>query len=50
MGISPFRVVLRHSYGGGNFNSSPIPYELDDRQYVLTCVDGTVYAWTLPRQ
>ncbi len=40
--------TLWHSYGGGNFNSSPITYELDGRQYVLTCVDGTVYAWTLP--
>ena len=40
--------VLWHSYGGGNFNSSPITYELDGRQYVLTCVDGTVYAWSLP--
>jgi alcohol dehydrogenase (cytochrome c) len=40
--------MLWHTYGGGNFNSSPITYELDGRQYVLTCVDGTVYAWTLP--
>jgi alcohol dehydrogenase (cytochrome c) len=39
--------VLWHSYAGGNFNSSPITYELDGRQYVLTCVDGTVYAWSL---
>lgn len=23
-------------------------YELDGRQYVLMCVDGTVYAWSLP--
>jgi len=40
--------TLWHTYGGGNFNSSPITYELDGKQYVLTCVDGTVYAWTLP--
>ncbi len=42
--------VLWHSYAGGNFNSSPITYELDGRQYVLTCVDGTLYAWSLPNK
>ena len=42
--------VLWHTYAGGNFNSSPIAYELDGREYVLTCVDGTVYAWSLPEK
>ena len=40
--------MLWHAYGGGNFNSSPITYQLDGKQYILTCVDGTVYAWSLP--
>jgi alcohol dehydrogenase (cytochrome c) len=40
--------VLWHSSEGGVLNSSPMTYELDGKQYVLTGVDGVLYAWTLP--
>ena len=40
--------VLWHVYPGGTMNSSPMTYELDGRQYVLTAVDGVLYAWSLP--
>jgi alcohol dehydrogenase (cytochrome c) len=40
--------ALWHTYGGGAMNSSPITYMLDGRQYVVTGVDGVVYAWALP--
>jgi alcohol dehydrogenase (cytochrome c) len=40
--------VLWHTYGGGILSNSPMTYELDDRQYVLTGVDGVIYAWSLP--
>jgi alcohol dehydrogenase (cytochrome c) len=42
--------VLWHSYGGGVLNSSPMTYELDGHQYVLTGVDGVLYAWTLGKK
>jgi alcohol dehydrogenase (cytochrome c) len=40
--------VLWHTSPGGVMNSSPMTYELDGRQYVLTGVDGVLYAWALP--
>jgi len=40
--------TLWHSYGGGRMASSPSTYELDGRQYLLTGVDGILYAWSLP--
>ncbi|HEX4231895.1 MAG TPA: acido-empty-quinoprotein group A [Bryobacteraceae bacterium] len=40
--------VLWHASGGGLLSGSPMTYELDGRQYVLTGVDGVLYAWTLP--
>jgi len=40
--------TLWHSYGGGRMASCPSTYELDGRQYVLTGVDGVLYAWSLP--
>jgi alcohol dehydrogenase (cytochrome c) len=40
--------VLWHTSGGGNLTNSPMTYELDGRQYVLTGVDGVLYAWALP--
>jgi alcohol dehydrogenase (cytochrome c) len=40
---------LWHTSGGGVMNSSPMTYMLDGRQYVLTGVDGVLYAWTLPQ-
>jgi alcohol dehydrogenase (cytochrome c) len=41
--------TLWHSYGGGRMASCPSTYELDGRQYVLTGVDGVLYAWSLPK-
>ncbi|HEX4772014.1 MAG TPA: acido-empty-quinoprotein group A [Bryobacteraceae bacterium] len=41
--------TLWHSYGGGMMNSSPMTYQIDGRQYVLTAVDSVLYAWALPR-
>jgi acido-empty-quinoprotein group A len=40
--------TLWHAYGGGRMASCPSTYELDGRQYVLTGVDGVLYAWSLP--
>jgi alcohol dehydrogenase (cytochrome c) len=40
--------ILWHTYPGGVLNSSPMSYELDGRQYVLTGIDGVLYAWALP--
>lgn len=42
--------VLWHIYAGGFLNSSPMTYELDGRQYVLTAVDSVLYAWALPQE
>ena len=42
--------TLWHAYGGGRMASSPSTYELDGRQYVLTGVDGVLYAWSLPEK
>jgi alcohol dehydrogenase (cytochrome c) len=39
--------ILWHTYVGGNLNSSPMTYELDGKQYVLTLAGNVVYAWTL---
>ncbi len=40
--------TLWHVKPGGNLGSSPMTYELDGRQYVVTGVDGVLYAWALP--
>jgi len=40
--------TLWHVNAGGVMNSSPMTYSIDDRQYLLTGVDGVLYAWTLP--
>ena len=42
--------VLWHTAPGGSLSSSPMTYQLDGRQYVLTGVDGVLYAWSLPEQ
>jgi alcohol dehydrogenase (cytochrome c) len=39
--------VLWHTRPGGTLNPAPITYELDGTQYVVTGVDGVMYAWTL---
>jgi alcohol dehydrogenase (cytochrome c) len=40
--------TLWHAGVGGEINSSPITYELDHRQYVLTSGGGMLFAWKLP--
>jgi alcohol dehydrogenase (cytochrome c) len=40
--------TLWHAYVGGLMNSSPMTYELDGRQYLLSAVDSVLYAWALP--
>lgn len=40
--------ILWHVYAGGNMTSSPMTYELDGRQYLLTGINGVLYAWALP--
>jgi acido-empty-quinoprotein group A len=39
---------LWHAYTGGGSTCSPMTYELDGRQYIVTPSDSVVYAWTLP--
>ena len=40
--------TLWHVQAGGRMVSSPMTYELDGRQYVLTAVQDLLFAWTLP--
>jgi len=40
--------VLWHVNAGGELTGSPMTYELEGRQYVITPVDGVLYAWALP--
>jgi alcohol dehydrogenase (cytochrome c) len=41
--------VLWHT-NPGLLSSSPMTYELDGRQYVITAVDSVLYAWSLPER
>jgi alcohol dehydrogenase (cytochrome c) len=41
--------TLWHAGSGSRIASSPITYELDGRQYVLTSSGGVLFAWALPR-
>jgi alcohol dehydrogenase (cytochrome c) len=41
--------TLWHAGSGAPMLSSPITYELDSRQYLLTSSGGVVFAWALPR-
>ncbi len=41
--------TLWHAGGGGHMESSPITYELDGRQYVITSSGTALFAWALPK-
>jgi alcohol dehydrogenase (cytochrome c) len=40
--------TLWHAGAGAGMQSSPITYELDGRQYVVTSSGGVLFAWALP--
>jgi alcohol dehydrogenase (cytochrome c) len=40
--------TLWHAGSGGHIESSPITYELDGRQYVVTSSGGVLFTWALP--
>ncbi len=40
--------TLWHAGSGAHIQSSPITYELDDRQYLLTSSGSVMFAWALP--
>jgi alcohol dehydrogenase (cytochrome c) len=40
--------TLWHAGEGAGMQSSPISYELDGRQYVITSAGGVMFAWALP--
>ena len=42
--------TLWHAGTGGNIDSSPITYELDGRQYIVTSSSGVLFAWALPEK
>jgi len=42
--------TLWHAGSGGTIRSSPITYEIDHRQYVLTSSGGVMFAWALPEE
>ncbi len=41
--------TLWHAGAGAGMESSPITYELDGRQYVMTSSGGVLFAWALPQ-
>jgi alcohol dehydrogenase (cytochrome c) len=42
--------TLWHAGSGAHIESSPISYELDGRQYVLTSSGSVLFAWALPER
>ena len=41
--------TLWHAGTGASIESSPIAYELDGREYILTSSGGLLFAWSLPQ-
>jgi alcohol dehydrogenase (cytochrome c) len=42
--------TLWHLNVGGRMETSPMTYELDGRQYLLTSIQNVIFAWALPRK
>jgi alcohol dehydrogenase (cytochrome c) len=42
--------TLWHAGQGAGMQSSPISYELDGRQYVVTSAGGILFSWALPEE
>jgi acido-empty-quinoprotein group A len=42
--------TLWHVNVGGRMSGSPLTYELDGRQYLLTAIENVIFAWALPRK
>jgi alcohol dehydrogenase (cytochrome c) len=42
--------TLWHAGVGAAMQSSPISYELDGRQYIVTGSGGVLFAWVLPER
>lgn len=42
--------TLWHTPVGGEMEASPMTYTVDGRQYVLTAVQGVIFAWALPAE
>lgn len=42
--------TLWHVNVGGRMATSPMTYELDGRQYLLTAIQNVIFAWALPRK
>ena len=42
--------TLWHVYPGRSMGTSPISYELDGRQYIITSSGTTMFAWALPER
>jgi alcohol dehydrogenase (cytochrome c) len=40
--------TLWHAGAGAGMESSPITYELDGRQYVVTSSGGVLFSWAVP--
>ena len=41
--------TLWHAGTGAAISSSPIAYELDGRQYIVTSSGNVLFAWALPQ-
>jgi alcohol dehydrogenase (cytochrome c) len=42
--------TLWHAGAGAGMQSSPITYEIDGRQYIVTSSGGVLFVWALPRR